>query len=192
MSHHRTRYSLLEARSAFTLRTFVSQSEQFAPKEEKNPDICEVGPTKEMWAAIEPTELTVFHNPDDPMSVRVVRALQAAVIEFLAKPGNDKLGKNSRRIPQYFGPLKLDVIVYERALTADEFRLLLPLQPLPYFTAFLNPTKLSQLRETPTSAPALVELIAQRPELLYWPVVVEAEPPPPPPAPPPAEWIDYD
>jgi hypothetical protein len=122
---------------------------------------------------------------------------------------------------QWHGPLKLELTVHQRPPTADEFRLLLPLQAAPSFTEFLSQEALPTLRETPTNAQALAELVARRPKVLNWPVVVDweheecslggkkytdllaavarrrkkvmkPEPTPrPPPTPPEPEWIDY-
>ncbi|KAJ7255103.1 hypothetical protein B0H12DRAFT_1233181 [Mycena haematopus] len=213
-SFYTSGYPLCQKGPVFILRTFVSRT---SPKQKKRGILSE-GPTEKMWAAIEPTSLSVFHNPNDSTSVRVLLALQAAIMEYPPRP----LRPTPSMPTKYHGPLKLDVTVHERAPNADEFRLLLPLQSVPSFTAFLTTTAVSKWL-TPTNSQALVDLISEKPDALNWPVVVDWEhgdcliggaryrdllttvfrrrkramgksesASPPPTAPPPAEWIDYD
>jgi hypothetical protein len=160
------------------------------------------------------------HNPNDSTSQHVLNALKAAVIEYPAPRPKEKFSENHPS-KQLRGPLKLELTVLKRPPNAEEFRLLLPLQPQPFFTEFLHPKE----HQAPTNSAALVELLARRPTALRWPVVADwehnecsvggdgykellkkvgkrrqkatkpeskAAPLPPPPPPPPAEWIDYD
>ncbi|KAJ6600408.1 hypothetical protein DFH09DRAFT_1020997 [Mycena vulgaris] len=168
--------------------------------------------TPSQWAAIEPTVLTVFHNPADATSTSVLAGLDSAAFLYPKQPP-----RKARRpyIPR--GPLEIDIAVLSRPPDADEFREIAShLSDAPgaraSFAAFLRP----KTSHWPTSAEALVALVETEPTLLAWPVVVDwehrqssigagymnlvkaaavrrsvvlkskKEPPPP------LEWIDYD
>ncbi|KAJ7028100.1 hypothetical protein C8F04DRAFT_1266311 [Mycena alexandri] len=127
--------------------------------------------TEELWNKIEPTTLNVFHNPADPTSMRTTEAIQAAVHMYPGPPKNPKFVTKFK----VRGALKLEVIVHERAPTAEEFRLILFLLPDPTYTSFIKPDALNDLRAVPTSSKALVQLIERQPELMLWPIVVDWE-----------------
>ncbi|KAJ7186412.1 hypothetical protein C8R46DRAFT_1206422 [Mycena filopes] len=171
--------------------------------------------TPELWAQVEPTTLTVFHNPADKTSTEAKESILEATENYPRLSAK----YSKKKTPQ---PLKLEVVVHERAPTADEFRLICVLLPEPSFTMFVPPQLRPELRNSPTSAKALAELVTTQPELLWWPVVVdwahdevsigggystmlerararrrevlEPEKPPEryPYVPPSTEWIDYD
>ncbi|KAJ6600403.1 hypothetical protein DFH09DRAFT_595066 [Mycena vulgaris] len=162
--------------------------------------------TDTQWAAVEPTELTVFHDPADVTSKTVLAALQAAALQY---PKSKEHPSKTR------GPLKLAITVFPRPPDADEFREIATHLTEVSFAAFLRKTN-----HWPTSAGALAALVEKDPTLLTWPVVVDWEhrqsslggkgyinllkdiaarrslvlkpkvevPPPPQPI----EWIDYD
>ncbi|KAJ6457608.1 hypothetical protein C8R45DRAFT_1032708 [Mycena sanguinolenta] len=159
LSLRTSRYPCQRRISAVNPRTFASQPRP------KDPDVLATTPPEKLvlWATIEPTSLTVFHNPNNRMSEHVLRALQAATIQYPPQRGPGP-------IHRYHGPLKLNITVHERPPTADEFRLLLPLQSVPSFTAFLSSRAISA-----TSSQALVDVISQQPDALNWPVVVDWE-----------------
>ncbi|KAJ7749623.1 hypothetical protein B0H16DRAFT_1724893 [Mycena metata] len=129
--------------------------------------------TDELWAEIEPTTLHVFHNPADPTSVDTTERIQAAVHMFPRPPTKAPKFQSKNAIR---GPLKLDVIVHERAPTAEEFRLILFLhESATGFSSFVNPKAVDKLRAYPTNAEALAKLVERQPDLLIWPVVVDWE-----------------
>ncbi|KAJ7774162.1 hypothetical protein DFH07DRAFT_121061 [Mycena maculata] len=174
-----------------------------------------LSPTPEQWEQIEPTTLTVFHDPKNEVSCRVLRALDAARLQY---------PKPNKYTTVVGGPLKMELVVHERAPSAEEFRDILYMHESVSFGTFLGLEH--RMRHTPTSARALVDLVAEHPELLQWPVVVDwehaqsslgstghiqllksvlrrrvavvrpeslLEPAPKPERqPPPEEWIDYD
>ncbi|KAJ7782165.1 hypothetical protein B0H14DRAFT_3507280 [Mycena olivaceomarginata] len=73
-----------------------------------------------MWSNIEPTTLTVFHNPNDSTSQHVLNALKAAVIEYPAPCPKEKISENHPS-KQLRGPLKLEITVLKRPPNAEVF-----------------------------------------------------------------------
>ncbi|KAF7344957.1 hypothetical protein MVEN_01658400 [Mycena venus] len=190
------------------------------PPRQKKPVKLALPLTDEMWAAIEPTTFTVFHNPVHATSMQVLRALETARLEFPPPPRNPT---SSVAAKIYRGPLKLEIVVQKRVPTVDEFRALLPFQASHSYSGFMTTVAQATVRETPTNAQAMGDLVKRKPKLLDWPLVVDWEhgecsiggrsflgllkstanrrrkvlrkidpEPGPPAAPPPAEWIDYD
>ncbi|KAJ6600402.1 hypothetical protein DFH09DRAFT_1302881 [Mycena vulgaris] len=122
--------------------------------------------TDKQWADIEPTKLTVFHNPADATSTGVLAALNDAAVLYPRQPG----------LRNACGPLSLDITVVSCPPNADEFReIATHISDAPgartSFAAFLRPTT----NHWPTSAGALAALVEKDPTLLTWPVVVDWE-----------------
>ncbi|KAJ7145611.1 hypothetical protein C8R44DRAFT_972663 [Mycena epipterygia] len=143
----------------------------FVPKKSPREDAL----TEQLWALVENTTLDIFHNPKDPISVRVLAALEAARLQFPKPTPKEGSGVPAFVHARWRGPLKLDIVVHERVPSADEFRLLLPLQAASNvsFSVFIKEQQ--RMRHSPTGVSSLVALLARDPTLLAWPVIVDWE-----------------
>ncbi|KAK7035627.1 hypothetical protein R3P38DRAFT_602521 [Favolaschia claudopus] len=131
--------------------------------------------TPQIWADTAPTTLTFFHNPDNPLSVSALKALEEAKDFF---PPFGKLEKpEQNHFTKFHGPLKLDITVKERPPTSEEFsrilRILTDRLGAKTLHTFTHPSVLATLREHPTNIPMLAQLVSRTPEILRWPVIID-------------------